>query len=201
MWAITPQVRPFCTWTWKYCENSCVRVRSHTARNHFSGCGPSANLKSTNTHGSERGESKENKQSRGHQLFCLDPHSVLFVLSSVEQTPVRNTTLSAESLLNRTDVKKDQMVLMDNIHFRDTLECVFFSLHLQPGSSLWHVLPRLFSYKPPNLFCSWSRLLFLDLPVSPAHAIFFLVVLTPRSNTFIDGIDTRQTIFIWAALR
>lgn len=134
MWAATPQVRPFCTWTWKYCKNSCAPVRLHTARNHFSGCGPSANLKSTNTHGRERRESTEKEHSRGQQLLCLGPDSALVLLWSEEQTPVRNTTLSAQSPFNRTDVKKDQMVLMDNIHLRDTLECVFF-LSLT-GSSL-----------------------------------------------------------------
>lgn len=58
----------------------CVRVHSHTARSHFSAFGPSANLESTNTHGSERRESRENKQSGGRPLLCLGRVPVLSVL-------------------------------------------------------------------------------------------------------------------------
>lgn len=118
-------------------------------------------------------ERAENKQSRGHQLLCLGTDSGLLLSSSAEQTPVRHTTLSAESPFHRTDVNKDQMVLMDNIHFRDWLECACSPLLLQADSSLWFA--RLFSYKPPNLLCFWSRLLFLTSYQAPLVLLSFLV--------------------------
>lgn len=114
-------------------------------------------------------ERAENKQSRGHQLLCLGPDSVLSVSSSVEQRPVRNTTLSAESHFNRSDVKKDQMVLMDDIHFRDSLECVCFHSLYDPTlhSDMFHrSLVFLQTSKP---FVLLITTVILDLLSSAAH--------------------------------
>lgn len=175
-------------------KRECIHTR--LARSHSSACGPGANLKSTNTHGSERRESTEDKQSGGRPLLCLGPVSARSVLEGAEQTPVRNTTLSAECLFNRADVKKDQMVLMDNTGLRDTLQCVSL-LHARRRLLAPTCFPGLFSSNPPpsplppapliphppsphcvhlsSALHPNFQMILLDLPPGPAHPIFFLV--------------------------
>lgn len=150
---------------------------------------------SQQTHMEVSAERAENKQSRGHQLLCLGQDSVLFVSSSVEQTSVRNTTLSTESPFNRTDVKKDQMVLMDNIHIRDSLECVRFHSLDNPTlhSDMFHSLVFLQTSKP---FVFLITIVVLDLLPRPAHPSFLpCYVDRLPSDTSINGIDTLQTIY------
>lgn len=97
----------------------------------FSGCGPNANLKSTNTHGTLQRESKENKHVEAASCYYWT-EALCFCILKCRPGPVRNTTLTAECLFNRADVKKVQMALMDNIHFRDTLQFVFYSIYGLP---------------------------------------------------------------------
>lgn len=133
----------------------------------FSGCGPNANLKSTNTHGTQQRESKENKHVEAASCYYWT-EALCFCILKCRPGPVRNTTLTAECLFNRADVKKVQMALMDNIHFRDTLQFVFYSIY---GLPLCACFSHLFSFKWLTLYIH---------PPSTRHVNFLNIIIIPN---------------------
>lgn len=134
----------------------------------FSGCGPNANLKSTNTHGTQQRESKENKHVEAASCYYWT-EALCFCILKCRPGPVRNTTLTAECLFNRADVKKVQMALMDNIHFRDTLQFVFNFIYGLPLRSC-----MFFSF----VFFQIANPLYL-LP-STRHVNFWNIIIIPN---------------------
>lgn len=98
---------------------------------------------------------------------------------------------------------------MDNIHFEETLECVFLTPSTAPLFTPT-CFPGLFSSKPPNPF--WVHPTFCPAPKLPDYSSWPPTVPgsssfsslprrhTPRYDAFVNGIECLQSIFISRAL-
>lgn len=134
MWALPPKVRQFCARTRRYGEKpSCADAHVHTQLGVVLGCGPIANLKSTNTHGTQLRETEtEQGEASGYyawrEVLCCCIRTCGRGRLETQRGP-QNVSLVG---LTRNKV---QMALIGNISSRDTFQFVSLSICISPSHS------------------------------------------------------------------
>lgn len=127
-----------CAWTQRYWEIlTCRRTHIHAQLRIILGCGPNANLKSTNTHGTQHRE-KETEQGKANDYYAWTKVLCCCILKCGLDL-VTDTTWTAKRLINWAKVKQSP----DGFNRQYSLWGRFpicLSLHLCPALSLPHIL-------------------------------------------------------------
>lgn len=195
MWAITPKVRPLkCTCVYELKDTDktpiCRHTHIHAQLRIILGCGPNANLKSTNTHGTQQRE-KETEQGEASGYYAWTEVLCCYILKCGLGL-VTDTTWTAKRLFNWNEVKRSP----DGFNRQYSLGGhipICLSLHLCPGLLLPHIFLRC-----PYSFTSFESAA-LSIPqtsLSPFlfhnHYFFIIISIFQRcvpltSNTEVRG--------------
>lgn len=199
MWAIIPKVWPLkCAWVHglRDTEKSliCTHTNVHTQLGIILGCGPNANLKSTNTHGTEQGEKETGKgEAIGYyawtEILCCCIWSVDWAWLQTQRGP-RNVSLIGPKW------NKVQMALIDNIRLRDTFQFVLLSICVRLSRShTFFSCPLLFYisnplHSPAHLSTHFSFTSSIQETIMSSVSSSFLTSLTPHFVTTVFPVIT-----------
>lgn len=169
--------------TSEVCTNSKILDKTlrhthiHTQLRIILGCGPNANLKSTNTHGTQQRE-KETEQGEASGYYAWTEVLCCCILKCVDWAWLQTQRGPQNVSLIGPKWNEVQMALIDNIRLRDTFQFVFLSVCVQLtcthtfSTSVLYSLTLLtpFIHPPfplqlsPFLFCNHYFLFIITFP-------------------------------------
>lgn len=181
MWAITPKVwalRCVCASVYELKDTDKAPLCRHT---HFNaqlriilGCAPNANLKSTNTHGTQQRGRKRRSEERASGYYAWNQVLCGCILKCGPGL-VTDTMCTAKRLFNWTEVKRSP----DGFNRRYALEGhipICLSLHLRTALSPRHIfLLRTFIFTSLTLFLQIPSTL-LTFPFAVARPSFIVII-------------------------